>query len=84
MSDKLLSQMTWIHKRYLRQAETQYESPESYSLVCLGRTGVSLLKSINVNITEMGTWIHISASNNVDSSSYITFPQSYQNPFFCI
>lgn len=84
MSDKPLSQMIWIHKRYLRQAEAQYERPESYSLVHLGRTRMSLLKSINVNITEMGTWIHISASNNVYSSSYISFPQSYHNPFFGI
>lgn len=86
MSDKLLTQMIWIDKRYLWQAETQYERPELYSLVRLGRTRVSLLKSINVNvnITEMGTWIHISVSNNVCSAPYISFPQSYQNLFFYI
>lgn len=84
MSDKLLSQMIWIHKRYSWQAETQYERPELYAVVHLGRTRVSLLKSINVNITEMGTWIHISVSNNVYSSSYITPSQSYQNFLFCI
>jgi len=84
MSDKLQSQVIWIHKRYLQQAETQYERPELYSLVHLGRTGVCLLKSVNVNITETGIWIHISVSNNVYSSSCMSFPQSYQNPFFCI
>lgn len=52
---------------------------------CLfGQIRVHLLKSINANITEMGTLIHISAFNNADSSSYISFPQSFQNHLFGI
>lgn len=82
MSDQLPSEMIWIHESYIRPAETHYERPALYSLVHLGKTRVSLLKLINVNITEMWTWIHISASTDVDSSSYLSL--SYQNPLVCI
>lgn len=77
----MLSKRNWIHKRYLWETEIQYERPELYSLVRLAKQKCICCCPLMLTLLKWEI-CYTSAFSNAGSSSYLSFPHSYQNYIF--